>query len=189
MLLQASVNSNCSYSLEKPTLGENQQFLVAHELKIITGIQMVKHNFPIIWVYVTRIHFIARVTACISVELVNTIPYPESKVHGANMGPTWVLLTPDWPHVGSMNLAIRVSLNMKNPTHMQYTDFPHRLCHDHNKLRNPWHSANKSLLTPNMLRQHKHIKYAWCCVCDTHRAITGMAKRHQTATLIDFPNS
>ena len=32
---------------------------------------------------------------------------PDSKVHGANMGPTWVLSAPDWPHVGLMNLAIR----------------------------------------------------------------------------------
>ena len=32
---------------------------------------------------------------------------PYSKVHGANMGPTWVLSTPDAPHVGPMNLAIR----------------------------------------------------------------------------------
>ena len=30
-----------------------------------------------------------------------------SKVHGANMGPTWVLSAPDGPHVGPMNLAIR----------------------------------------------------------------------------------
>ena len=31
---------------------------------------------------------------------------------GANMGPTWVLLSaPDGPHVGSMNLAIRVVLS------------------------------------------------------------------------------
>ena len=33
--------------------------------------------------------------------------YPESKVHRAKMGPTWVLSAPDGPHVGPMNLAIR----------------------------------------------------------------------------------
>ena len=33
---------------------------------------------------------------------------PDSKVHGANMGPTWVLPSPGGPHVGPMNLAIRV---------------------------------------------------------------------------------
>ena len=30
----------------------------------------------------------------------------DSKVHGANMGPTWVLSAPDGPHIGPMNLAI-----------------------------------------------------------------------------------
>ena len=32
---------------------------------------------------------------------------PDSNVHGANMGPTWVLSAPDGPHVSPMNLAIR----------------------------------------------------------------------------------
>ena len=32
---------------------------------------------------------------------------PDSKVHGTNMGPIWVLSAPDGPHVGPMNLAIR----------------------------------------------------------------------------------
>ena len=39
---------------------------------------------------------------------------PDSKVHGANMEPTWVLLAPDGPHVGPMNLAIRDHL-INNP--------------------------------------------------------------------------
>ena len=32
---------------------------------------------------------------------------PDSQVHGANMGPTWVLSAPDGLHVGPMNPAIR----------------------------------------------------------------------------------
>ena len=32
---------------------------------------------------------------------------PDSKVHGANAGPTWVLSAPDGPHIGPVNLAIR----------------------------------------------------------------------------------
>ena len=35
--------------------------------------------------------------------------YLDSKVHGANMGPTWVLSAPDGPHVGPMNLTIKQS--------------------------------------------------------------------------------
>ena len=34
--------------------------------------------------------------------------YSDSKVHVANMGPTWVLEAPGGPHVGPMNIAIRL---------------------------------------------------------------------------------
>ena len=37
----------------------------------------------------------------------NLYAIPDSKVHGANMGPTWVLSAPDGPYVGPMNLANR----------------------------------------------------------------------------------
>ena len=37
---------------------------------------------------------------------------PYSKFHGPNMGPTWVLSAPDWPHVGPMNLAVREGINV-----------------------------------------------------------------------------
>ena len=36
--------------------------------------------------------------------------FPDSNVHGANMGPTWVLSAPDGPHVGPMNPATRVTM-------------------------------------------------------------------------------
>ena len=35
---------------------------------------------------------------------------PDSKIHQANMGPTWVLSVPDGPYVGPMNLVIRVHI-------------------------------------------------------------------------------
>ena len=37
---------------------------------------------------------------------------PDSKVHGANMGPNWVLSAPDGPHVDPMNLAIKEALHI-----------------------------------------------------------------------------
>ena len=37
-------------------------------------------------------------------EPVNT--HPDSKVHGANMGPIWGWQDPGGPHVGPMNFAI-----------------------------------------------------------------------------------
>ena len=33
-------------------------------------------------------------------------PFPDSKVHGANMGPIWGQQDPGGPHVGPMNFAI-----------------------------------------------------------------------------------
>ena len=44
----------------------------------------------------------------ITQQMQNVWIFPDSKVHGANMGPTWVLSAPDGSHVGPMNLAIRV---------------------------------------------------------------------------------
>ena len=35
-------------------------------------------------------------------------PYPDSKVHGANMGPIWGQQDPGGPHVGPMNFTIWV---------------------------------------------------------------------------------
>ena len=35
-------------------------------------------------------------------------PNPDSKVHGANIGPTWVPSAPDGPHVRHMNFVMRV---------------------------------------------------------------------------------
>ena len=44
-----------------------------------------------------------------SIKMITMSPLvnPDSKVHGANMGPTWVLSAPDGPHVGPMNLAMK----------------------------------------------------------------------------------
>ena len=36
--------------------------------------------------------------------------FPDSKVHGANMGPIWGQQDPGGPHVGSMNFAMWVIL-------------------------------------------------------------------------------
>ena len=40
----------------------------------------------------------------------SSVNLPDSKVDGANKGPTWVLSAPDGPHVGPMNLVIRATI-------------------------------------------------------------------------------
>ena len=66
------------------------------------------------WVIIINIFVIYRnsyltyiLRKCFGLEYHSKKNLPDSKVHGANMGPTWILLAPDGPHAGPMNLAIR----------------------------------------------------------------------------------
>ena len=47
---------------------------------------------------------------------------PDSKVHGANVGPTWGRQDPGGPHVGHMNLAIWVLLVMMEIWDKRFTE-------------------------------------------------------------------
>ena len=46
-------------------------------------------------------------------SIVVFVIYPDGKVHGANMGHTWVLSAPDGPHFGPMNLTTGVYMTTK----------------------------------------------------------------------------
>ena len=43
----------------------------------------------------------------LSGDIFVSVKNPDSKVHGANIGPTWVLSAPDGPYVGPLILAFR----------------------------------------------------------------------------------
>ena len=45
---------------------------------------------------------------------IHIFQYPDIKIHGTNMGPTWFLWASDGPHVGPMNLTIRVANELKD---------------------------------------------------------------------------
>ena len=75
---------------------------------------------------------------------------PDSKVHGAIMGPTWGRQDPGGPHVGPMNLAIRVKwwqrphqgqhdlLNAKMSSY-RYHEFPSYLYNGIPNCLERWH--------------------------------------------------
>ena len=48
--------------------------------------------------------------------------YPDSKVHWANMGPTWGRQDPGGPHVGHVNLAIWVVFISCSPHTLRHSD-------------------------------------------------------------------
>ena len=61
------------------------------------------------WIDIVCVAIGVLVTICrqhIHHHLADLNDYPDSKVHGANMGPTWVLSALDGPHAGPMNSAI-----------------------------------------------------------------------------------
>ena len=57
------------------------------------------------WTLLSGFIWILLTTLCYFLNL-RPINNPDSKIHGANMGPTWVLMAPGGPHVGHTNIAI-----------------------------------------------------------------------------------
>ena len=80
-----------------------------------------KANISGIWLKINVFHSLRCICKCHLWHIGNFCQdsIPDSKVHGANMGLTWVLSAPDGPHVGPMNLAIRdvlISLQFRDST-------------------------------------------------------------------------
>ena len=77
------------------------------DIHIMSVKYMLLWYLPNVW-----LGLISRTTSWISwprnfvMQWEEMLRYPDSKVHGANMGPTWVLSAPDGPHIGPMNFAI-----------------------------------------------------------------------------------
>ena len=63
-----------------------------------------------------------------------------STIHGANIGPTWVLSVPDGPHFGPMNLAIRNAFeaNVQDGAILVKGEMHYR----HSKLQSEWAQWN-----------------------------------------------
>ena len=58
---------------------------------------------------------------CLAMSSALFMIHSDSKVHGANMGPTWILSAPDGPHVGPMNFAIRAVTRSSRWRHQMET--------------------------------------------------------------------
>ena len=58
------------------------------------------------WVHTQHLGYLCIGALAISIDSADWL-IPDSKVHGANMGPIWGRQDPGGPHVGPMNFAIR----------------------------------------------------------------------------------
>ena len=85
--------------------------VVIKHLKTLTySIILTKYKYHLLKHQVISMHsayLIFIVLDMFPTEILEIYGTPDRKVHGANMGPTWVLSAPDGPHVGPMNFAIR----------------------------------------------------------------------------------
>ena len=112
---------------------------------------------------------------------------PDSKVHGANMGPTWVLSAPNEPHVGPMNLAIRNSFALLafcagNP--LVVSGFPSH-----------WDSNTESILCHDIMISHdnhddvikwQHFPRYWPFVRWIHRSPVNSLHKAQSRGALMF---
>ena len=74
------------------------------------------------WIVICLQHLSVCLKIIENASVVKQTHYPDSKVHGANMGPIWGRQDPDGPHVGPMNFAISVRIEL--PDRIQVT----RIC-------------------------------------------------------------
>ena len=85
---------------------------------------------------------------------------PDSKVHGANMGPTCVLSAPDEPHVGPMNHAIRGIIWSVGDENNQWC---HMALLDHSEFSPSWFWKNSVSFTTIQLFTYRypHAIISW----------------------------
>ena len=107
----------CDFLANRALLDWNQTKRMCTLLQMTEIVLQQDHSMIQGWAHVmtTKYHSrrcIVYCIICMNMAGWNRIPrnYPDRKVLGANMGPTWALSAPDGPHVGPMNLAIRVNL-------------------------------------------------------------------------------
>ena len=88
---------------------------------------------------------------------------PDSKFHGANMGPIWGRQNPGGPHVGPMNLAIRVGtpMDLKGQMTMALHTYRPR------QFQLTWFGVNRasSRWVTVFIRSQEHFLHPWTWRC------------------------
>ena len=92
--------NNCDANMDLPLVKDNTN-VAWHYMKLVS----VSITLPIM----LKVTFIGDRLLCYSSECNSPKGQvsPDNKVHGANMGPTWVVSAPDGPHVGPVKLVMQ----------------------------------------------------------------------------------
>ena len=108
----------------------------------------------------------------VNIIQLNQCNITDSKVLGANMGPTWALLAPNGPHVGPMKLAIRDPSGdfsskrrrywcVHNPTSYEHRPSQVQRCPDIRLLR--WKRLQVDGAMCGLLKPRSLISPSWWC--------------------------
>ena len=120
-------------------------------------------------------------------------PCPDSQVHGANMGPTWVRQDPGGPHVGPMNLATSVYIwrQFEKPlSTRRFVTQKFWLCSSHVIINTLWISVSHlwQVITPGTVFD---ISGWWMTLCGVEqgwgRSSGGRSWECYTSTLSLLP--
>ena len=103
--------------------------------------------FSVTWIKVTYLTK-EQVSGWFPWQRSSNVSIPDSKVHGANMWPTWVLSAPDGPRVGPMYLAFRNVMTLSWAIPISCAAFSHRLLHLLCGSEGPHHSLHPTLGRP-----------------------------------------
>ena len=112
-----------------------------------------------------------------------SISYPDRKVHGANMGPTWVLSAPCWPHeLSYMGSTIACCLRAPIRFMNQYEPML-RLCGTHLRASahviigcNEFKNCRIKIIVPSPRDQwiisigFFNVRLRMCCICCVYRS-------------------
>ena len=131
-----------TYSLIVPFWYQNLDFKIYFCTKSVNAVWEIRSVtlIPVMQWWETLVQALAWCHQTTKHYLSQCSPYPDSKVHGANMRPIWVLSAPDGSHVGPMNLSIRVFMSPYGITSDAIIAWPdiHRSCIYANEMQTIW---------------------------------------------------
>ena len=111
------------------------------------------------WVHCVICMLFSHFNAACSIVL-----YPDSKVHGANMGPIWGRQDPDWLHIGPMKIAIWIYTMLQFGVDCKLNEFVRiTWIPDKNNL---WSNSNWS----KVLWQSNKKRFSWTDVNEGFKA-------------------
>ena len=107
---------------------------------------------------------------------------PDSKLHGANMGPNWVLSVSDGPHVGHMKLAIREAYFKGEVCTQHVFDYSHHRVINTPNATVKW--SNENDISYKVMNRFRAVKIQFIILKRKPSELYGLCGRIRRPTLL-----